>query len=59
MPKYPTLIQLKTVITPIGVAVTVPRPVSLDLSLVPKVDVKATQPLSINISITYTVSVSP
>jgi len=58
MPKYPTLIQLKTVFPVIGVAVTMPFQLTFEATYVFDVDVKPAQSLTVNITYTYEVTVS-
>jgi len=58
MPKLPTLIQIKTVITPIGVGVIEPLPITVDLPYETPIDVEPAQSLTVNITYTYTVTVS-
>jgi len=58
MPKLPTLIQLKTVFVPIGVAVAPPLELTVEPTYVFDVDVKPAQSLTVNITYTYEVTVT-
>jgi len=58
MPKYPTLIQLKTVFPVIGVTVTMAYPLTVEPTYVTTVNVQPAQSLTVNITYTYTVTVT-
>jgi len=58
MPIYPIFVQLKTVFPVIGVAVTTAYPLTVEPTYVTRVDVTPAQSLTVNVSYTYTVTVT-
>jgi len=59
MPLYPILVQLKTVFIPIGVAVTAPLPLEVELPYIRVVDVRPPVALTVNLPYTTSVDVEP
>jgi len=59
MPLYPILVQLRTVFIPIGVAVTAPLPLTVELLYTTTVDVEPAKALTVNLPYTTSVDVEP
>jgi len=58
LPIYPIFVQLKTVFPVIGVAVTTAYPLTVEPTYVTSINVQPAQSLTVNITYTYTVTVS-
>jgi len=59
MPLYPILVQIRTVFIPIGVAVTSPLPLEVELPYIRVVDVEPAKALTVNLPYTTSVDVEP
>jgi len=58
LPIYPIFVQLKTVFPVVGVAVTTAYPLTVEPTYVTTTDVQPAQSLTVNVTYTYSVSVT-